>query len=142
MELSSALTWAADRKNAVLITIRRDGRPQSSDIAYTVDDGAFKISVTGDRAKTANMRRDPRVVLHITEPNSWSYVSFDGTIELSPITEAIDDTTADELAAYYEQVAGQPHPDWAEYRQAMVDEGRLIATFQPTSVVGAVRSAH
>lgn len=142
MELSSALTWAADRKNAVLITIRKDGRPQSSDIAYTVDDRAFMISVTSDRAKTANMRRDPRVVLHITDPGSWSYVSFDGTVELSPVTVATDDATADALVAYYEQVAGQAHPEWAEYRRAMVDEGRLIATFRPTSVVGAVRSAH
>lgn len=137
MELSSALSWAAARKNAVLITIRKDGRPQSSDIAYAVNNGgAFAISVTGDRAKTANMRRDPRVVLHITDPDSWSYVSFDGTVELSPITEATNDATADALVTYYEQVAGQAHPDWAEYRQAMVDEGRLIATFHPASVVG------
>ncbi len=138
MELSSALTWAADRKNAVLITIRKDGRPQSSDIAYTVNDGAFAISVTGDRAKTANMRRDPRTVLHITDPASWSYASFDGTVELGPITQATDDNIADLLVAYYEQVAGQAHPDWAEYRQAMVEEGRLIVTFRPTSVVGQI----
>ena len=138
MELSSALTWAATRKHAVLITIRRDGRPQSSDIAYTVDDRAFRISLTHDRAKTANMRRDPRVVLHITEPGSWSYVSFDGTVELSPTTTATDDATADALVTYYEQVAGQAHPDWAEYRKAMVDEGRLIATFHPASVVGQI----
>lgn len=136
MELSSALSWAAARKNAVLITIRKDGRPQSSDIAYTVSNDAFAISVTGDRAKTANMRRDPRVVLHITDPDNWSYVSFDGSVELSPITEATNDATADALVAYYEHVAGQAHPDWAEYRQAMVDEGRLIATFRPASVVG------
>ncbi len=139
MDLSPALTWAASHKNAVLITIRGDGRPQSSDISYTIDDGAFSISVTGDRAKTANMRRDPRVVLHITDPDSWSYLSFDGTVELSPVTRATDDETADALVAYYERVAGQPHPDWAEYRRAMVDEGRLIVTFRPSSVVGQIR---
>ena len=140
MELSSALTWAADRKNAVLITIRKDGRPQSSDISYSVNDGVFLISVTGDRAKTANMRRDPRTVLHITDPGSWSYVSFDGTVELSPATQATDDATSDALVAYYEQVAGQAHPDWAEYRQAMVDEGRLLLTFRPSSVVGQIHA--
>ncbi len=138
MELSPALTWAGTRKNAVLITIRKDGRPQSSDIAYTVDGEAFRISITADRAKTANMRRDPRIVLHITEPGSWSYLSFDGTVELSPVTTAVDDATSDALVAYYETVAGQAHPDWAEYRQAMVDEGRLIATFRPTKVVGQI----
>jgi PPOX class probable F420-dependent enzyme len=138
MDLSPALAWAADRKNAVLITIRSDGRPQSSDISYTSADGVFRISVTDDRAKTANMRRDPRVVLHITEPASWSYLSFDGTVELSPVTKAIDDPTANALVAYYEAVAGQAHPDWADYRQAMVEEGRLIVTFRPTSVVGQI----
>ena len=139
MELTPALDWAADRKHAVLITIRSDGRPQSSDIVYTVDDGVVTISVTDDRAKTANMRRDPRVVLHVTEPSSWSYVSFDGEVTLSPVALDPDDPTADALAAYYERVAGQAHPDWAEYRQAMVDEGRLIVTFRPASAVGQIR---
>lgn len=138
MELTTAMQWAATRKNAVLITIRKDGRPQSSDITYAVDDDAFTISVTGDRAKTANMRRDPRIVLHLTDPDSWSYLSFDGTVELSPVTTDVGDATADALVAYYERVAGKPHPDWDEYRRAMVDEGRLIVTFRPLSVVGQI----
>ena len=138
MELATALQWASSRKNAVLITIRKDGRPQSSDITYAIDDGAFTISVTRDRAKTANMRRDPRIVLHMTDPASWSYLSFDGTVELSPATTDVGDPTSDALVAYYERVAGEPHPDWDEYRQAMVDEGRLIVTFRPTSVVGQI----
>ena len=136
MELEQATSWAAERKNAVLITLRKDGRAQSSDIAYTVVDGAFWISLTDSRAKTANMRRDPRVVLHITEPGSWSYISFDGTVELSPVAASADDATCDMLVDYYERVAGKAHPDWDEYRQAMVDEGRLIATFTPAKAVG------
>ncbi|MBT8492005.1 MAG: PPOX class F420-dependent oxidoreductase, partial [Deltaproteobacteria bacterium] len=132
MELDTALAWAGQRKNAVLITIRKDGRPQSSDISYTVDGDAFVISVTTSRAKTRNMKRDPRVVLHLTDPGSWSYLSFDGTVELMPPTTATDDATADALVEYYEAVAGQAHPDWAEYRQAMVDEGRLVVRFTPT----------
>jgi PPOX class probable F420-dependent enzyme len=142
MDLSTALPWAAQRSNAVLITIRKDGRPQSSDIAYWLnqgDDPSFDISLTADRAKTANMRRDPRVVLHITEPSSWSYLSFDGTVELTPTTTDPADETADALVAYYERVAGKPHPDWDEYRAAMIAEKRLLARFRPASVVGQVR---
>jgi len=138
MELDQALTWASERSNAVLITLRRDGRAQSSDIAYAVQDGTFVISLTADRAKARNMARDPRVVLHITEPSSWSYVSFDGTAELTEPTTAPGDATADALVAYYEQVAGKPHPDWAEYRAAMVAEQRLLAVVTPTSVVGQI----
>lgn len=139
MDISTALSWAAERKHATLITIRSDGRPQSSDIVYVVDGGDVLISVTDDRAKTRNMRRDQRVVLHISEPASWSYLAFDGTVDLSATTTDTGDSTSDALVAYYEAIAGAPHPDWAEYRQAMVDEHRLIARFTPTGVVGQVR---
>ena len=136
MELTQALDWARARKHAVLITIRADGRPQSSDILYALDDDTFAISVTDDRAKTRNMRRDPRVVLHLSEPASWSYLSFDGTVDLSDVAAAADDATSDALCAYYEAVNGAAHPDWAEFRAAMIAEGRLIARFTPTSAVG------
>lgn len=138
MDLDTALAWAAERTDAVIITIRRDGRPQSSDISYSLEDGIFNISVTHDRAKTRNMARDNRVVLHLTHRPSWSYLSFDGTVELAPVTTDTHDASADELVRYYERVAGEAHPDWDEYRAAMVAEGRLIARFTPTSVVGQI----
>jgi PPOX class probable F420-dependent enzyme len=138
MDISTATDWARTRKHAVLITIRRDGRPQSSDISYAVDGGTFLISLTDDRAKTRNIRRDNRVVLHITESSSWSYVSFDGTMELSAVTTEPGDATSDRLCAYYEVVAGKPHPNWDEFRDAMVAEKRLVATFTPTSAVGQI----
>ncbi len=139
MDLSNATTWAADRKHAVIITIRKDGRPQSSDVVYALDGDTFVISVTDDRAKTTNMRRDPRIVVHITEPSSWSYVSLDGTVELSATTTEPGDATSDALCAYYEKVAGAPHDDWDEYRAAMIAEKRLVARFTPTSAVGQVQ---
>jgi PPOX class probable F420-dependent enzyme len=137
MDLSTALEYAAKGHTATLITIRSDGRPQSSDIAYTVDGDVLHISVTDDRAKTRNMRRDPRVVVHLSNPAGWTYLSFDGTAELSPVTASPDDDTAEALVAYYRAVSGE-HPDWDEYRQAMIDEGRLIVTFAPTKVVGQI----
>ena len=140
MDLATALEWASHRTDAVLITIRRDGRPQSSDISYALDDGVFTISVTADRAKTANMRRDPRVVLHLTDRSAWSYLAFDGTVELLPVTTEPSDATSDALVAYYERVAGQAHPDWDEYRAAMIAEQRLLVRFTPTSVVGQIHT--
>lgn len=139
MELATAMRWAAERKNAILVTIRQDGRPQSSDIVYAIEGRTFVISVTNDRAKTANMRRDPRVVLHISDPTAWSYVSFDGTVELSAVTTSPSDDTSDALVAYYESVAGGPHSDWDEFRQAMIDEQRLVVHFTPATAVGQVR---
>lgn len=141
MNLDTALSWAARRKHATLITVRSDGRPQSSDIVYCLGEAEFAISVTADRAKTANMRRDPRVILHISEPASWSYVSLDGTVELSAVATNPDDATSDALVNYYRSVAGDDHDDWAAYRQAMIIEQRLIATFTPTSAVGQIKGS-
>lgn len=138
MDLDAAIAWASTRKHATLITIRRDGRPQSSDIVYGVEDGVFLISVTDDRAKTINMRRDPRVVLHVSEPASWSYLSLDGTVELTDVTVRPEDATNDALVSYFENVAGKAHPDWDEYRQAMIDQGRLLARFTPYRAVGQI----
>ena len=138
MDIAEATAWAAERNLAALITIRADGRPQSSDIVYDLDDGTFAISATAGRAKIANLRRDPRAVLHVSDAASWSYVSFDGTVELSPTASSPDDATCDALVRYYERVSGKAHPDWEEYRRAMVDERRLVVRFGPRSATGII----
>lgn len=139
MHLDIALDWIAQRTVATLITIRSDGRPQSSDIAYRIHDGQIVISLTETRAKTRNIAADPRVVLHLSDPGAWSYVSIDGIAELSAVTTRPGDATSDALVEYYEGVTGEAHPDWDEYRQAMVAERRLLATITPNSVVGQIR---
>jgi PPOX class probable F420-dependent enzyme len=137
MDLDEALKWAGKRSDGVLITLRRDGRAQSSDIAYWLHDGQFWISLTTDRAKTANMRRDPRVVLHITDRPTWSYLSFDAAAEVGAVAAAPDDAATEDLVAYYRAVAGE-HDDWDDYRAAMVRDGRLIVRLIPHSVVGQI----
>ena len=139
LDIDTALRWATGRTPAVLITIKSDGSPQSSDVAVAVIDGELVMSITDDRAKTANIRRDPRVVVHITAPADWSYVAFSGEAVLSPVTTDPGDATADELVAYYETVSGGPHPDWDEYRAAMTAEKRLTCRLRPTRAVGHVR---
>jgi PPOX class probable F420-dependent enzyme len=140
IDINRALEWASGRRNGVLITLRKDGRAQSSDIVYAVIDGALCVSLTATRAKTANIRRDPRVVLHITDPASWSYVSFDGEAELGNVTRAPDDAAADDLVALYRAVANEDHPDWTEYRNAMIAEQRQVLRLRPGSVVGQINA--
>lgn len=137
MDLTTALDWAAARNQAVLVTLRADGRAQSSDINYVVDDGVLLISVTDSRAKTRNMRRDDRVVVHISDRSTWSYISFDGTAELLPVAKDPHDATVEALVDMYRKGLGE-HPDWDEYRQAMVADGRLVARVTPTSAVGMI----
>ena len=135
MELAAALERLAAHKHAVLITLRRDGRAQSSDIVYAVDGATIKISVTDDRAKTRNLRRDNRAVLHFTDPATWSYVSLDATAEVSPVAGAPDDATVESLVALYRAVGGE-HDDWDDYRASMVRDGRCVVTLSPQSATG------
>lgn len=112
---------------AALVTLRRDGRPQLSNISYLYDPATHvaRISVTDGRAKTRNLRREPRASLYLTSADHWSYLVADGVAELTPVTTDPHDATADELVEVYRGIAGE-HPDWDEYRAAMVAEGRLV----------------
>ena len=110
----------------VLITLKRDGRPQSSNIVYVVgDDDVIRISVTDSRAKTANLRRDPRASLHVIGDSFWSYAVAEGTVSMTPVAERPDDDTVDQLVDYYRSLQGE-HDDWDEYRATMVRDGRLL----------------
>tara|TARA_Y100001970_G_scaffold242092_1_gene306198 strand:- start:3425 stop:3850 length:426 start_codon:yes stop_codon:yes gene_type:complete len=138
MDLNQALEWAKEKSHGVLITIRKDGRAQSSDISFTLKEGKFCISATASRAKTKNLIRDSRAVLHITSPETWSYISFDGTVEVTAPAEELNDDINQELIDIYRQVLGQEHPDWDEFQQAMIEDQRLVLRFVPLHAVGMV----
>lgn len=136
MDLDAALDFARSTPKGVLVTLKRDGRPQLSNITHTVgDDGLIRVSVTEDRAKTANARRDPRIALHVTSDDFWSWVVVEGTAELTAPTTEPGDDVGRELAAAYRAVAGE-HPDWDEYFAAMVDERRLVLRLHPQRAYG------
>ncbi len=136
MELPAALDYLRNRKQGVLVTLRADGRPQLSNVNYAVgDDGLVRVSVTAGRAKTANARRDPRVALHVTAEDFWSYVVVDGEAELSAVATEPDDAATEELVELYRSVQGE-HEDWDDYRAAMVRDGRLVLRLRPTSAYG------
>lgn len=138
--MQQALDYAAPLGKGVLATVKRDGRPQLSNVMFAVIDGVILISVTDTRAKTRNMRRDPRVSLHVTAPDFWSYVVFEGDARLTPVATAPDDQTVDELVATYRAMVGE-HPDWEDYRAAMVVDRRLVVHLSPTHVYGTIPSA-
>lgn len=136
MDLDAALAFTRDHRHGVLVTLKRDGRPQSSNIVYTVtDDGRVRVSVTADRAKTRNMARDPRVSLHVNADDFWSYVVLEADAELSPVASSPDDPTVDELIEMYRAIQGE-HPDWDDYRKAMVADRRLVLTIRPVRAYG------
>lgn len=111
----------------VLATIKRDGRPQLSNVTYRCDPRtlSIEVSVTEPRAKTRNLRRDPRASILVSSEDGWSYAVAEGDAVLSPPAAAPDDDTVESLIALYRNVAGE-HPDWDEYRQAMVLDRRVL----------------
>ena len=140
MDISEALGFVGARNRGVLTTLRRDGRAQLSNIAYAVgEDGVIRVSVTDTRAKTRNLRRDPRASLYVTRDDFWAYCVLDCDAVLMPVATSPDDSTADALVEYYRRVSGE-HPDWQEYRQAMVADQRLILELTPTHAYGNLGS--
>tara|TARA_B100001250_G_scaffold73344_1_gene59866 strand:- start:468 stop:887 length:420 start_codon:yes stop_codon:yes gene_type:complete len=138
MDLNDAVNWAMDTHHAILVTLRKDGRPQSSDIAYAIINGKFCISATRSRAKTINLLKDNRAVLHITSPDTWSYVSFDGSAEITETAKVPDDNVCQELANVFTAIQKKDHPNWDEFNQAMVEDERLVIRFVPATAVGQI----
>jgi PPOX class probable F420-dependent enzyme len=126
MQIEDALAFVGQHRQGVLVTLRRDGRPQLSNIIYAVDDtGLIRISVTASRAKTRNAARDPRVSLHVTREDFYAYAVIDGRAELTDVSREPGDAVGLELADLYRAVIGE-HKDWDEYFRAMVADERLV----------------
>ena len=138
MELNQALDFARANRNSVLTTIRRNGRPQLSNVVHhAFDDGLIRISITADRAKYHNLVREPWAALHVTRPDFFAYAVIEGDVELTPIATRPDDATVDELVKYYRALAGE-HDNWDEYRAAMVADRRVVVRVAPTRAYGMV----
>ncbi|MFI5491388.1 PPOX class F420-dependent oxidoreductase [Actinoplanes sp. NPDC051859] len=127
--MSDEALWAAVAAAdlCTLATIRKDGRPQLSDVNYTADSPTrvLRVSTRASLAKVHNLRRDPRATLRVGPPNG-GYVAADVTASLSAPAADEHDTTVEELVEVYRLVARQEHPDWDDYRRAMVADGRLV----------------
>ena len=136
MEISEAIDFIRSHRRGVLVTQKRDGRPQLSNVAYAVgDDGVIRVSITADRAKYANLRRDPIASLHVAREDFYAYAVIEADVELSDVAAAPDDAAVDELVEQYRAVAGE-HDDWDDYRRAMVADRRVVVRLKPTHAYG------
>lgn len=124
--------------NATLATLKRDGRPQLSVITYTYADGVIRFSTTADRAKVPNLRRDSRASLLVDSPGgARGYLVVEGTAQVGEVATTPDDDAVAELIDVYRAVAGE-HPDWDDYRRAMVADRRLVVRVPVERVYGWV----
>jgi PPOX class probable F420-dependent enzyme len=131
------LDLLGSRGSGVLSTIKKDGRPQLSIVGYAFDpeQSLVRVSLTDGRAKTANLRRDPRCSLLVTTPQFRPWITLEGTARLTPPAADPHDATVEALIDQYRAVAGE-HPDWDDYRSAMVKDRRLVLSFTVDHVYG------
>ncbi|MFL0027592.1 PPOX class F420-dependent oxidoreductase [Streptomyces sp. NBUL23] len=130
----------AEHDGGVLVTLKRDGRPQLSNVnhAFYPEERVVRASITEGRAKTRNLRRDPRASYHVTSDDRWAWTVADGTAELTPPAASPDDATVEALITLYRDVRGE-HPDWDDYRRAMVEDRRVLLTLRIDHVYGQPR---
>lgn len=131
------LALISDNSLGVLATIKRDGRPQLSNVSYYFDPRAVTIgvSITEPRAKTRNLRRDARASIYVRSDDGWAYAVAEGDAVLSPPAASPDDDTVEGLIALYRNISGE-HPDWDDYRRAMVADRRVLFTMPITHLYG------
>ena len=125
MDAEQARAFLRAHRRAVLATVHTDGRPQLSPVLATVDgDGRVIISTREPAVKVRNIRRDPRVSLVVlTDAFYGEWLLVEGSAEVVTQPDALD-----LLEDYYRRASGE-HPDWAEYRAAMIEQRRVLIRF-------------
>jgi PPOX class probable F420-dependent enzyme len=128
MDAAEALAFVRRNPRAVLATMKRDSTPQLSPVLVGVDSQDRLVISTRETAiKTANVRRDPRAWLCVLNDRffgDWAQLS--GAVEVVSLPEAMEP-----LVEYYRSISGE-HPDWDDYRAAMIKQGRCLIRITPT----------
>lgn len=140
MDVSQALRAATDHRESTLVTLKRDSRPQLSNVLHGVGaDGLVRVSITATRAKYHNLRRTPWAALHLNVGSFWEYVVLECGAELSEVAAEPHDAAVDELVDLYRHLQGE-HDDWEDYRRAMVADQRVVLRLRPQHAYGLLRS--
>lgn len=127
----------ADSQLGILATIKSNGLPQLSPVTPFYDPvaGVIYVSMTEGRAKTANLRRDPRAALEVTSADGWAWATAEGTVTLTGPGTDPNGPEVEALVDYYRNAAGE-HPDWDEYRSVMVSDRRVLMALTVDRVYG------
>jgi len=122
VDRAEVVDFLRPRHRVILTTTRRDGSPQSSPVSAGIDDeGRVVVSSYPERAKVANVRRDPAAsAVFLSDEWNGPWAQVWGRAEVIDLPDAVEP-----LVAYYRSIAGE-HPNWDEYRAAMVAQGKCL----------------
>jgi len=128
--------FASETHRGVLTTFRRNGAAQMSIISCGPLRDGIAFTVTEDRVKLKNLRRDPRCSLMVSRESWWGFVVLEGRAQII----SADNTGPEELRLAlreaYSAASGEDHPDWSEYDQAMRDDRRSVIIVVPDHIYG------
>ncbi|MEJ2864972.1 PPOX class F420-dependent oxidoreductase [Actinomycetospora flava] len=127
----------AESRLGVLATVKANGLPQLSPVMpfYDPSAGTLSVSMTEGRAKTANLRRDPRAALEVTAADGWAWATAEGPVTLTGPGADPHSAEVEALVEYYRRAAGE-HPDWDDYRATMVADRRVLMVMTVERVYG------
>lgn len=126
VDLADLMDFTATRHQMVLVTTRSDGSAQLSPVTAGVDEGRIVIATYPERAKVHNLRRSPEAtVLVLSDEWNGPWVQVDGGAEVLDAPESVEP-----LVGYFRAVSGE-HPDWDDYRQAMVRQAKSLIRITP-----------
>jgi PPOX class probable F420-dependent enzyme len=129
VDRDALLEFLRPRHRAVLVTRRREGGMQLSPVTCGVDrEGRMVVATYPQRAKVANARREPAVSICVLS-DDWDgpWVQVDGQAEVLDLPDAVEP-----LVEYYRSIGGE-HPDWDEYRAAMIRQGKSLLRITVTA---------
>lgn len=129
--------WLAQHHQAVLITLRADGSAQSSNVLTAFDGDVFRVSVTAGRAKTRNLARDPRALVHVLGDHFWGFASVRCSAALGAVSTQVGDQAAQDLLRLYNDISDAPHPNPQEFFDVQVAEQRLLLSLTAESITGS-----
>jgi PPOX class probable F420-dependent enzyme len=129
-EPNDDLDFVRPHRHAVMITRRKSGDLQTSVVtAVAGPDGQVWVWSRRGTAKIANLTRDPRATLCIVDEGWHNWTHVDATVAIVHQPEALP-----LLDDYYRHRHGHEHPNWDEWRQRMLAEGRVLFKATPTRV--------
>ena len=130
-------TLLADARLGVLATIKANGLPQLSPVTpfFDRDADVVYVSMTEGRAKTTNLRRNPRAALEVTSSDGWAWATAEGAVTLTGPGTDPNGPAVEALVDYYRSAAGE-HPDWDDYRAVMVSDRRVLMAMTVDRVYG------
>lgn len=122
VDTEALLEFLRPRHRAIVVTTRADGRPQLSPVTAGIDaEGRIVVSTYPQRAKARNLRRDPAVsVMYLSDEWNDPWVQVDGTAEVIDPPDSVEP-----LVDYFRGISGE-HPNWDEYREAMLRQGKSL----------------